>query len=70
MRTALSAVSTASAPLFMGSTLCAPVRRARSSYRGASWSWRKAREVSVSRCACSTIAARMRGWQCPWLTAE
>jgi hypothetical protein len=29
-----------------------------------------AREVNVSLPACSTIAARIFGWQWPWFTAE
>ena len=32
--------------------------------------WGLYRDVSVTFLACSTRAARIRGWQCPWLTAE
>jgi hypothetical protein len=64
------AVSTASAPVFIGSTTSRPHSPASSSQNGPSWSWRKARDVSVTRRACSTSAATMRGWQCPWFTAE
>ena len=69
-RTALMAVSTASAPVFMGSTISMPHMRASSSTKRGNWSLRKAREVSVTRSACSRSAWRMRGWQWPWFSAE
>ncbi len=59
------AVSTASAPVFMGSTISMPQSRASSSANRGSWSLRKAREVSVTRPACNRSASMIRGWQCP-----
>ncbi len=70
LRAALSAVSTASTPEFMGRAMLKPVSSWRSRRRSGSWSLRKAREVRVTFCAWATMAARMRGWQWPWLTAE
>ncbi len=64
------AVSTASAPVFIGSTICMPHIRASSSQKRGNWSLRNAREVSVTRDACSSSACTMRGWQWPWLRAE
>ena len=70
LRAALSAVSTASAPEFMSNATSMCVTAWSCSSRKGSWSLRKARDVSVTRFACSVTAARIRGWQCPWLTAE
>ena len=52
-RTALMAVSTASAPVFIGSTISMPQSCASSATKRGNWSLRKAREVSVTRAACS-----------------
>ena len=64
------AVSTASAPEFMGSTLWELVRSQSSLYSSPSWSLRKAREVRVSFSAWSARARLIFGWQWPWFTAE
>jgi hypothetical protein len=64
------AVSTASAPVFIGSTTSLPVNAARSRANGPSWSLKKARLVSVSRCSCSVARATSRGWEWPKLSAE
>ena len=52
-RASLSAVSTASAPEFIGSTMSLPASSASSAQNGPSWSWWNARDVSVSRPSCS-----------------
>ena len=52
-RTALIEVSTASAPVFIGSTISIPHSSASSWAKRGSWLLRKAREVSVSRAAWS-----------------
>ena len=63
------AVSTASAPLFMSNAWSNPVRVQSFSSSGGRRSLRKAREVRHSRRHCSTMAAAMRVWLCPWATA-
>jgi hypothetical protein len=50
------AVSTASAPVFMGSTHLEAGELVISLQKRPSWSLRKAREVRVTRLACSTRA--------------
>ena len=70
LRASLMAVSTASAPLFIGRKRSKPVSALISWQSCPSWSLRKAREQRVSRSACSVSRFTRRGWQCPWLTAE
>jgi len=70
LRVILIAVSTPSAPLFIGRKRGNPVSSQISLQKGPSWSLKKAREVSVRRRAWRSSAASSRGWQCPWLTAE
>jgi hypothetical protein len=70
LRAALTAVSTASAPVFMGSTRAKPVSSQISWQKGPSWSLRNAREVSATRHICSAMTLTSRGWQWPWFTAE
>ena len=53
MRAALTAVSTASAPVFIGSALAIPVASQTARRNGPSWSLWKARLVTASRAACS-----------------
>jgi hypothetical protein len=69
-RIAFTAVSTASAPVFMGSARSAPVTAQSRARKGPIRSLRKAREVRVRRPACSTRAATMRGCRWPWFRAE
>ena len=64
LRATLIAVSTASAPEFIGTTMSLPVRVARSAQNGPNWSWWKARLTRVTRSSCSWAAARISG--CPW----
>ncbi len=70
LRAALMAVSTASAPVFIGSARSMRVMRHTSARNGPSSVLWKAREVSVSRPACSTSAATSLGCEWPKLTAE
>jgi hypothetical protein len=70
LRAAFSAVSTASAPEFISSAMSMPDRSCSCRSSSGNWSLRNAREVSVTRCAWSTQACTIRGWQWPWLTAE
>lgn len=49
LRAVLSAVSTASAPLFIGRTMSLPASSASSATNGPNWSWSKARLTSVTR---------------------
>eukprot|EP01139_Manchomonas_bermudensis_P000707 Amastigsp_a765_530.p4 type:complete len:186 gc:universal Amastigsp_a765_530:938-381(-) len=66
----LSAVSTPSAPVFIGSTRSYPNVRVIFSAKSGNLSLKNAREERVSECACSTSAPMMRGCWWPWLTAE
>jgi hypothetical protein len=45
----LIAVSTASAPVFIGSTMSMPASAASSAQNGPNWSWSNARLTSVTR---------------------
>src|SRR5690606_34482222 len=69
-RAALKAVSTASAPVFIGNAISLPEILQIISYHGASISLWNAREVNVTRSAWSFNAWIIFGWRCPWLTAE
>ncbi len=62
--------STASAPVFMGSTMSLPQSSASSVTNGPSRSLWNARLVSVMRSSCSRAAATSRGLPCPKFTAE
>ena len=70
LRAAFSAVSTASAPEFMGSARAMPVAVHRRSRKGPSRSLWKARDVMARREACAASAATSSGWPWPKLTAE
>ena len=70
LRAILMAVSTASAPVFIGSTASMPRRRASSAQNGPSWSLWNARLVSVTRSSCALAAAISSGWRWPKLSAE
>ena len=63
-RLTFRAVSTASAPVFIGRTMSLPVSSARACENGPSWSLWKARLVRVSRESWSWARASSRG--CPW----
>src|SRR5699024_6501059 len=67
---ALIAVSTASAPVFIGSALSLFVSLQIFSYHGPSWSLCNALEVKVTAFTWSFSALIILGWRCPWLTAE
>ena len=70
LRAVLIAVSTASAPVFIGSTMSMPASSASSAQNGPNWSWSNARLTSVTRSSCRRAAATSRGWRCPKLSAE
>jgi len=70
LRATFSADSTASAPEFIGSTMSVPVSSASSRQNRPSWSWWKARLVSVTRPSCSIAAATSAGWRWPKFSAE
>ena len=70
LRAVLIAVSTASAPVFMGSIISVPVNAVSLSANVSSRSWSKAREVSVRRSNCACAAAVRAGWRCPKFSAE
>ena len=70
LRAVLIAVSTASAPVFMGSTISMPHSSARAAQNSAKRSWWKAREVRVTRSSWAFAAAISRGWPWPKLSAE
>ena len=67
---ALIAVSTASAPEFMGRARSLPASSQSRLRKGPRRSLWNAREVSATRPSWALAAATMRGWLCPWLTAE
>ena len=69
-RASLMPVSTASAPVFIGSTMSLPQRAARASANGPSRSLWNARLVSVTRPSWSTAAATRAGCRCPKFRAE
>ncbi len=64
------AVSTASAPVFIGSTISMPASSASSVQNGPNWSCSNARLTSVTRSSCRSAAATSRGWRWPKLIAE
>ena len=70
LRATLTALSTASAPVFIGSTMSRPVNSASDSANWASRSLWKAREVSVSRSSWRWAASISTGWRWPKLRAE
>ena len=63
-------VSTAAAPVCTGSAISVSEYSQRSLRNGPMTSLWNAREVSARRSACWTSAATMRGWRCPWESAE
>jgi hypothetical protein len=70
LRAVFSAVSTASAPLFIGRTMSLPHISASSLTNGPNWSWSNARLTSVTRSSWRRTAAVSRGLRWPKLTAE
>jgi hypothetical protein len=75
LRAILIAVSTASAPVFIGSTVSSrgsrvPASAASAAQNGSSWSWRKARLVSVTRSSSRRAASTSTGWRWPKFKAE
>lgn len=70
MRAVFTAVSTASAPVFMGSTISMPQSAASSVQNSAKRSWWKAREVSVTRSSWAFAASISRRLRWPKLSAE
>jgi len=70
LRAVLIAVSTASAPVFIGSTISMPASAASSAQNGPNWSCSNARLTRVTRSSWRCAAATSRGWRCPKLTAE
>jgi len=70
LRAALTAVSTASAPVFIGSALAMPVVSQTARRNGPRRSVWKARLVTASRSACSVRTRTSAGWPWPKLTAE
>ena len=69
-RTILIPVSTASAPVFIGSAASNPDASQSSRRNGPIRSLWKAREVSVRRSSWARAAAMMSGCRWPWFTAE
>ena len=63
LRAILMPLSTASAPVFIGSIMSCPVSATRRSANAASWSLWKAREVSVSRSSWRCAASISAGWR-------
>ena len=70
LRATLMAVSTASAPVFIGSTISMPHSPASSAQNGPNWSWSNALDTSVARPSCLVAAATSRGCRCPKFSAE
>jgi hypothetical protein len=64
------AVSIASAPVFIGSTICMPASAASSVQKGPNWSCSNARLTSVTRCSWRSAAATRSGCRWPKLSAE
>src|SRR6266516_5924096 len=69
-RAVLIAVATASAPVFIGSTISMPASAASSAQNGPNWSFSNALLTSVTRSSCRCAAATSRGWRWPKLSAE
>ncbi len=65
----LIAVSTASAPVFIGRTRSLPHRSASLAVKSANWSCTKARLVSVSLSSCAWAVAMSVGCEWPKLSA-
>ena len=63
LRATLMADSTASAPVFIVSTISVPVSSASSWQKWPNWSLWKARDVRVSRSSCSCAAWSRAGWR-------
>ncbi len=70
LRATLMAVSTASAPVFIGSTASCRDSRARSAQKRPSWSLWNARLVRVSRWSWASAASIRAGWRWPKFSAE
>src|SRR6266571_6398477 len=70
LRAVLIAVSTASAPVFIGSTISMPASAASSAQNGPNWSCSNALLTSVTRSSCRCAAATSRGCRWPKLIAE
>ena len=70
LRATLIAVSTASAPVFIGSTTSRPARSASSAQNGPNWSCSNARLTSVRCSSCRCAAAISRGCRWPKFSAE
>ncbi len=70
LRAVLTAVSTASAPVFIGSTISMPQNSASRVQNSANRSWWKARDVSVTRSSCRLAASISRRLPWPKLSAE
>ena len=70
MRMVLRAVSTASAPVFMGRIISLPVISESFLAKRGHRSLKNAREVRVSTSAWSFRAWMILGCRCPWFTAE
>jgi hypothetical protein len=70
LRATLIAVSTASAPVFIGRVSSMPHSSASSRQNGPNWSCTNARLTSVSRSSCSRAAAISAGCRWPKLSAE
>jgi hypothetical protein len=62
--------STASAPVFIGSTMSLPLNLASAVTNGPSWSLWNARLVRVMRPSCARAASSSTGLEWPKLTAE
>ncbi len=69
-RATLMPDSTASAPVFIGSTMSLPASAASAATNGPSAAEWKARLVSVTRSSCACAAASSRGLPWPKFTAE
>lgn len=69
-RAVFTAVSTASAPVFIGSTISMPHSDASSRQKSANRSWWNARDVSVTRSSCAFAASTSRRLPWPKLSAE
>jgi len=70
LRATLMAVSTASAPVFIGSTMSRPHNSASPRQNGPNWSCRNARLVRVTRSSWRRAASSRTGWRCPKFRAE
>ena len=70
LRATLIAVSTASAPVFIGRTISMPASSASSAQNGPKCSWSNARLTSVTRSSWRWAASTRRGCRWPKLIAE